>query len=175
MFLFTAMLIFVWQFSKEAFSIYMSLPPLSRERPVSDKSKNPSGTLLTGLQAADRPFTRTMAFMELDLISREFKPRRVGIYSDIQYQPTMWDSVCGECLEVIGKVTAHARQYTRPTTSNKTMKPSSIGGLSIVQNNGHQVSDLKNKRPEPILRFDTMMGNIYNLDFICGKSWLCLC
>ena len=46
-----AMLLLLWRFSNHAFSFYAAVAPVKRKKPLTDDSKDPNGSLLTGLKS----------------------------------------------------------------------------------------------------------------------------
>ena len=44
------MLVLIWEVGNAAFSIYVGQPPLKNDRPITYESRDPNGSLLTGLQ-----------------------------------------------------------------------------------------------------------------------------
>lgn len=101
-------LIWLWEVTNTAFSVYMSLQPRHNGQFISERSANKNETLVIGLSDKDRPLTRTMAFQELWSIALNSKERRVSIYSDIEHNAaagsSCWEKVQKECLVVINDV-----------------------------------------------------------------------
>jgi nucleoporin NDC1 len=44
------LLIMLWEVGNTAFSAYVAQPPLKNDRPITYESKDPNGSLLTGLK-----------------------------------------------------------------------------------------------------------------------------
>ncbi|KAK9446950.1 nucleoporin protein Ndc1-Nup [Limtongia smithiae] len=112
-------LTFTWSFSNSLFTVYMTLGPIHRGKPISEKSSDPNGTLITGLRSSKRPFTKRTAYQELNIISHGDGRRRDSIYKDIE-KPTVWSQICDECLSVI----AAQRHAFELTNVNKAAKNS---------------------------------------------------
>jgi nucleoporin NDC1 len=51
------LLSFIWEFTNKVFSAFITEQPLKKERPLTDDSKDPNGSLLSGLRGK-RPFSR---------------------------------------------------------------------------------------------------------------------
>ncbi|KAK9473313.1 nucleoporin protein Ndc1-Nup [Dipodascopsis tothii] len=99
------MLITIWQAANAMFSIYMTAGPRYRGQTISSRSPDRNGTLLAGLRARSRPFTRLTAFEELADIAFSDPPRRDEIYKDIDRQTqSMWASIYRECSAVLADV-----------------------------------------------------------------------
>ncbi|KAK9461390.1 nucleoporin protein Ndc1-Nup [Lipomyces oligophaga] len=94
------MLFFIFFMANEMFSIYMSRGAIHRGKPISEKSSDPNGTLISGLKSYKRNFSRRTAYQELSYLARNSSKRRDSIYKDIE-KPTIWSQICGECLNVI--------------------------------------------------------------------------
>jgi nucleoporin NDC1 len=45
------LLVFLWEFTNAAFSAYISQEPLKKDKPLTDDSKDPNGSLIVGLKA----------------------------------------------------------------------------------------------------------------------------
>ncbi|RMZ88340.1 hypothetical protein DV736_g4425, partial [Chaetothyriales sp. CBS 134916] len=99
---FLAMLLgLTWEVSCFLFLAYMATPPTNKGKPLSDFSKDPNGTLYTGLRAK-RDLIKTFAFWELAIIAESQGERRKAIFDDID-RPTgpIWASMLDEALKVI--------------------------------------------------------------------------
>jgi nucleoporin NDC1 len=51
------LLSFIWEFTNKVFSVFITEQPLKKDRPLTDDSKDPNGSLLSGLRGK-RPFSR---------------------------------------------------------------------------------------------------------------------
>ena len=51
------LLSFIWEFTNTVFSVFITEQPLKKDRPLTDDSKDPNGSLLSGLRGK-RPFSR---------------------------------------------------------------------------------------------------------------------
>ncbi|ODQ67884.1 hypothetical protein NADFUDRAFT_81016 [Nadsonia fulvescens var. elongata DSM 6958] len=122
--LFSSFLLFlVWEFSNEAFSIYMSLGPLHRNCCISEKSKDKNGTLVTGIRAVKRPLTRALAFQELLYISLNQPNRRTEIYKDINREIPIWGQILKECSFVLNQVVKSTTKKFDKESSQPLEKP----------------------------------------------------
>ncbi|RDI85162.1 hypothetical protein Vi05172_g4562 [Venturia inaequalis] len=76
------LLIVLWEITNTAYSAYISQEPLKKGRPLTDDSKDPNGSLITGLRA-NKQFARASAFWELSMITSRFPDRRQSIFDEI--------------------------------------------------------------------------------------------
>ena len=93
-----------WEMTTILFLVSFRKPPTKKDIPLSSMSKDPNGTLLTGLKAR-KGLTKTFAFWELALIAQNFPERRKAIFLDID-RPTgpIWTSMLSEALKVLQSV-----------------------------------------------------------------------
>lgn len=77
------LLIVLWEITNTAYSAYISQEPLKKGRPLTEDSKDPNGSLITGLRA-NKQFARASAFWELSMITSRFPDRRQTIYDEIE-------------------------------------------------------------------------------------------
>lgn len=124
------MLVMLWEVGNEAFSAYVAQEPLKNERPITFESRDPNGSLLTGLkgqkiQTRVRDFTivlirhanytKAFAFWELAYISQRFEGRRKAIFEDIDRKGgSMWSQILSICLETIGEMATRIDNYENP-------------------------------------------------------------
>lgn len=106
----------LWEVSNAAFDVFVALPPLKKEQPLTNeikdgrgvllhKSKDPNGSLLTGLKSK-KEVPRSFAFWELSLICAQFESRRKTIFTEVDRAGgSTWRQVCDACLGEISKVT----------------------------------------------------------------------
>jgi nucleoporin NDC1 len=152
-------LIWLWEVTNTAFSVYMSLPPRHNGQFISERSANKNETLVIGLNDKARPLTRTMAFQELWSIALNSKERRISIYSDIEHNAAVgsscWEKVQRECLVVINDV-----------INNLTIKPAAQPQQpqQISHLNPETNSVLSVKHDESI--FAANKGSVSNRRFI---------
>ncbi|KAH9876061.1 hypothetical protein J1614_003940 [Plenodomus biglobosus] len=76
-----SLLVLVWEFVNKAFDLYIAQEPLKNDKPITDDSKDPNGTLLNGLKSK-KDAVKAIAFWELALITASFPARRSTIYSE---------------------------------------------------------------------------------------------
>lgn len=95
------LLLLTWDLSTNLCLIYFNQEPTKMGLPLSASSKDPNGTLLTGLTAR-RPVVKTFAFWELAIIAQKHKDRRRAIFEDIE-RPTgpMWPQILQCGLQVL--------------------------------------------------------------------------
>lgn len=72
-----------WEMTTILFLTYLGQEPTKAGFPLSTTSKDPNGTLLTGLRAK-RDVVRTFAFWELSIIAQKHRDRRKTIFEDIE-------------------------------------------------------------------------------------------
>lgn len=110
-------LIMMWEVTNAAFSAYVAQEPLKSERPITHESRDPNGTLLTGLRGKKLQ-TRAFAFWELVLIGERFQGRRKDIYKDIDRAGgSTWSQILTVCLDVINGIHTRIADYERPPST----------------------------------------------------------
>lgn len=97
-----------------AFALHFSLPPVRDAKPMSERSRDPNGTLLNGLTKEKKQFPRYMAFWELELISTYFDVRRKTVFTDIERKPQTWPQVKEACLAAIREVNTAITDLNKP-------------------------------------------------------------
>lgn len=97
-----------------AFTLQFTLPPIRDGKPMSERSKDPNGTLINGLLKEKREYSRAMAFWELALITQYFPVRRKSIFMDIDRQPQAWISVKQACLAVLSETVTTITNLNKP-------------------------------------------------------------
>ncbi|ETI22324.1 hypothetical protein G647_06398 [Cladophialophora carrionii CBS 160.54] len=95
------LLALTWELTSMLLLEYLCQEPTKSGLPLSAASKDPNGTLLTGLKAK-RDVVRTFAFWELAIIAQRHKDRRKAIFEDIE-RPTgpMWTQMMQAGLNVL--------------------------------------------------------------------------
>ncbi|KIW52758.1 hypothetical protein PV05_08381 [Exophiala xenobiotica] len=98
------LLALTWELTAILFSTYLSQEPTKAGLPLSNTSKDPNGTLLTGLRAK-RDVVRTFAFWELAIIAQKHKDRRKTIFEDIE-RPTgpIWAQMSEAGLKILQEI-----------------------------------------------------------------------
>ncbi|EXJ58708.1 hypothetical protein A1O7_06137 [Cladophialophora yegresii CBS 114405] len=95
------LLALTWELTTILLLEYLCQEPTKSGVPLSAASKDPNGTLLTGLKAK-RDVVRTFAFWELAIIAQRHKERRKAIFEDIE-RPTgpIWAQMLQAGLNVL--------------------------------------------------------------------------
>ncbi|CCU78368.1 nuclear envelope protein [Blumeria hordei DH14] len=110
------LLVMLWETGNLAFSVYSSQEPLKNGLPITHESRDPIGSLLTGLRA-NKFQTRVFAFWELVNISRKFKSQRKSIFEDIDRSGgSSWSQIRDACLNVITEMMDRINDYEKPIT-----------------------------------------------------------
>ncbi|KAI9848179.1 MAG: hypothetical protein M1837_000853 [Sclerophora amabilis] len=95
------LLVLLWEITNLTFNAYLAQEPLKRERPLTDDSRDPNGSLLTGLNA-QRDVPKSFAFWELVYISHRFPSRRRTIFEEIERRDgSTWSQIFTACTVVI--------------------------------------------------------------------------
>ena len=113
------LLVSMWELNVYLFTTYLIDEPMRNGQPLSTASKDPNGTLLTGLRSKKDP-TRSFAFWEFHIIAQKNAQRRRDIFSDIERpnQGSMFAAMVGASLNVMNEM------IIRITTPNsKTIIP----------------------------------------------------
>ncbi|KAI9680473.1 MAG: hypothetical protein M1817_003913 [Caeruleum heppii] len=94
----------LWETANAAFGAFTAQKPLKRGRPLTEDSRDPNGSLLTGLKAR-REIPKAFAFWELVYISQRLPTRRKTIFEEIDRQGgATWFQVLNACLDVVQEV-----------------------------------------------------------------------
>jgi nucleoporin NDC1 len=112
------LLVLTWELSSLLFLTYFKQEPTKSGLPLSATSKDPNGTLLTGLKAK-RDVVRAFAFWELAIIAQKHKDRRRAVFDDIE-RPTgsMWSQMVQAGLNVLKEI--HLRIEGPPPPAETT-------------------------------------------------------
>jgi nucleoporin NDC1 len=116
----------LWGLSNTTFNIYMSQEPLKKDKPITDDSKDPNGSLLNGLKSK-REVAKNIAFWELALITERFSHRRQRIFQeDDRRNGATWKQVVEVCLGEIRDIKSRIDAQRSPgsqTRSGAEKKP----------------------------------------------------
>ncbi len=155
------LLVLLWEVSNVVFGAYVAQEPLKKGHPLTDDSKDPNGSLLTGLKAkkdVPKVITRlsfvcepvlnlhqTFAFWELLYISQCFPVRRKSFFEDIDRPGgPAWTQILNASLDIIQGVNSRAIEFQNPPAS----------GPPPAQQQG-------NPQPLPRLTAPLNQGNIF--------------
>ncbi|KAI5809609.1 nucleoporin protein Ndc1-Nup [Peziza echinospora] len=131
--LWICMLVFtLWECGHAAFSWYFSMTPMKESKTLSSGSRDPNGTLVTGLKQSTKPFTQAIAFWELCYIAHNEPARRKAMLMDIDRARPIWDDIMQECLRVIDeaqKSIAHVEEVPAAVIGSP-LKDFSVSGNS---------------------------------------------
>ncbi|RFU36170.1 hypothetical protein B7463_g158, partial [Scytalidium lignicola] len=120
------LLILMWEVGNTAFSAYVAQEPLKNDRPITYESRDPNGSLLTGLKGKKLQ-TRAFAFWELVYIAQRFEGRRKVIFEDIDRTGgSAWSQILNACLEQINGVTSRINE-------SQNHKPKEAAVPTIIQ------------------------------------------
>ncbi|KAH3687712.1 hypothetical protein WICPIJ_001296 [Wickerhamomyces pijperi] len=94
-------LVLSWEVLNAGFNAYLSIGCLHRGNTLSELSKDPLMTLLTGLRS-EKPFAKLTAFQELAYISKSNDQEgREAIYNRNNRRDVVWRDILTECEKVI--------------------------------------------------------------------------
>jgi nucleoporin NDC1 len=123
-FLVSFILMFSWETTSCFFFNCLLQQPLKKDQPLSAGSKDPNGTLLTGLRSR-RGLVKTFAFWELLIITQDHPERRKAIFADIgRDDGPVWSQMLDAALDVVRSI--EGRIVTATTT---TTNPIAAGGV----------------------------------------------
>jgi nucleoporin NDC1 len=134
------LLTMLWEVGNAAFSAYVAQEPLKNDRPITYESRDPNGSLLTGLKGkklqtrvsrtavvchALANLTQAFAFWELAYIAERFQGRRKVIYEDIDRKGgSTWSQILATCLETITAIDKRIAEYNgMPEPAKKKEEP----------------------------------------------------
>ncbi|PVI07753.1 hypothetical protein DM02DRAFT_579570 [Periconia macrospinosa] len=137
------LLVLLWQLVNTAFGIYISQPPLKKDKPVTSDSKDPNGSLLSGLKSK-KDTVKAIALWELALITDRFPDRRKTIYSEIDRKtaPTS-KQITDICLAEIRLLTTRINIALDPTFRpvNEDGKKQEVGPIALVSRVSQPIKD----------------------------------
>jgi nucleoporin NDC1 len=123
------LLMLTWETTSLFFSILLSQEPVKKDRPLSTSSKDPNGTLITGLKAK-RDVVKTFAFWELVIIAQKHSERRKAIFADIDREGgTAWSQMLNAALDVVQGINTRIEVAT--TKPNTTQAPQDSDAMEI--------------------------------------------
>ncbi|CAI6338210.1 unnamed protein product [Periconia digitata] len=129
-----ALLVFLWQLVNTAFGIYIAQAPLKKGRPITSDSKDPNGSLLSGLKAK-KETVKAIALWELALITDRFPERRRTIYSELDRKTAstskqITDICLAEVRLLITRISIALDPQFRPADENGQKQE--VGPLTLV-------------------------------------------
>ncbi|KAF2199094.1 hypothetical protein GQ43DRAFT_442796 [Delitschia confertaspora ATCC 74209] len=121
------LLVSLWDVSNNLFDQHMAREPLKKDKPITNDSKDPNGSLLNGLKSK-KEVTKNIAFWELALITGRFAERRQAIYQEIDRKNgATGTQIVALCLKelraIISRVDSHA---SSPQGNNVNATPVSL-------------------------------------------------
>jgi nucleoporin NDC1 len=123
------LLMLTWETTSLFFSILLSQEPVKKDQPLSTSSKDPNGTLITGLKAK-RDVVKTFAFWELVIIAQKHPERRKAIFADIDREGgTTWSQMLNAALDVVQSINTRVEVAT--TKPNTTQAPRDSDAMEI--------------------------------------------
>jgi nucleoporin NDC1 len=109
------LLMLTWEATSFFFSTSLAQEPVKKDQPLSQGSKDPNGTLITGLRAK-RDVVKTFAFWELVIIAQKHPERRKVIFADIGREGgRAWDQMLGAALDVVQAINSRIEAATTKT------------------------------------------------------------
>lgn len=114
-----SLLVLCWQTANLFFSIFIGKEPLKRGQPLTGESKDPNGSLITGLKAK-KEIVKAFAFWELGLISLRLPERRKAIFNEIDRDNgSTWSQVLAAAMDVIKSVNTRIESSRTPAPGAK--------------------------------------------------------
>ncbi|ROV97029.1 hypothetical protein VSDG_04186 [Cytospora chrysosperma] len=119
----STMLMFLWLAGNKMFSLFLVRAPVKNGNPLTSESKDPNGSLLVGLRSKKLPI-KCFAMWELALIAKNFQPRRIAIYQDIDRKdgPT-WSQIYALCLDVVKGMETRIDSYGKAPEPDTALVP----------------------------------------------------
>jgi nucleoporin NDC1 len=142
------LLVLTWELTSTLFLTYLNQAPSKSGLPLSANSKDPNGTLLTGLKAK-RDVVKSFAFWELATIAHKHKERRKAIFEDIE-RPTgaVWSQMVQAGLAVLLEIQV---RITGPPPASKDQGAEEVKPLPRLVPEMHTESIIARER-EPTTR-----------------------
>lgn len=117
-------LVFLWEFTNTAFTVFLAQEPVKKAAPLTTDSKDPNGSLLAGLKAK-KEIPRNTAFWELRLISHFFPTRRSTIYTELDRPggSSTWSQILAICLGELHDISARIQNFQHPPSAPNGSTP----------------------------------------------------
>jgi nucleoporin NDC1 len=145
------LLTFIWDFTNYVFSTLIVERPLKKGQPITTDSRDPNGTLLSGLksrrqfwkvryQVPDHLYSiliglQSIAFWELVLISNQFESRRVTLYQELERAGgSTWSQVFSLGISQLTAIQERIKAFKGQGT--KAAQPSQPAPITNVNNGG---------------------------------------
>jgi len=131
----------MWESAHLFFDSFVGKTPASQGEILSDKSDDPNGTLITGLQSREKPFTQATAFEELTLIANHDKARRQTIFLEHRNGTSSWNHILRASLEVLAEIRNKHSGLQQPSQQFSKVaelaqvQPESAHQLAVKQTN----------------------------------------
>ncbi|KAI9797798.1 MAG: hypothetical protein M1833_005301 [Piccolia ochrophora] len=108
------MLVALWEVSDACFTAFVAQEPLKLGHSLTAESRDPNGSLLTGLQSK-KQIPKCFAFWELLYISYNEPTRRKSFFEDIDRRnaPT-WTQISSSCIDVVLNVNTRLNAILNP-------------------------------------------------------------
>lgn len=165
------LLAFLWEVSNRAFSIFASAEPLKKGLPLTTDSKDPNGSLITGLKAK-RNIPRSMAFWELATITARFEDRRKTLYQDFDRRGgSTWSQILTPCLVEIQGVSKRIQDFQNPSANAApaSQQPQQVQTLPKISQPLKQ-DNILNASPRPSSAFEAVSGGVGAVAKAYGQS-----
>ncbi|PCG94312.1 Nucleoporin protein Ndc1-Nup [Penicillium occitanis (nom. inval.)] len=118
-------LVFLWQTANLFFTVFLTQEPLKRGQPLTNDSKDPTGSLINGLKAK-KDIAKNFAFWELCFISQRFPDRRKAIFEDLdRANGQAWKQVLQASIDTIEGVSGRINKFKTPPAA-KTAKDTNV-------------------------------------------------
>lgn len=146
-----SLLLILWQLINLIFTIYLQQEPIKKDKTLSEDSKDSNGTLISGLKSR-KNYIKTIAFWELDIISKRFQDRRRTIYTDGErLEVITWPSILQICSKEIENI-------------SQAIKNNQPHNIQQQQNNNNKSSNehlipAKHKIVQPLKENDAIYGS----------------
>ncbi|EED23762.1 nuclear envelope protein, putative [Talaromyces stipitatus ATCC 10500] len=113
-------LVFLWQTANLFFTVFLTQEPLKRGQPLTNYSKDPTGSLINGLKAK-KDIVKNFAFWELCFISQRFPDRRKAIFEDLERSDGgAWKQVLQASVNTIDAINNRINKFKSPPTKTNT-------------------------------------------------------
>jgi len=108
------LLITLWETCNTFFTLFVGQAPIKRGQVLTADSKDPNGSLITGLMAR-KDAVKTFALWELNIIVERFDARRKSILIELDRNGgSAWTQVFSECLDTINAINLRITEHQDP-------------------------------------------------------------
>jgi nucleoporin NDC1 len=170
-FIWTSMLLVIlWELSNHAFTIYTSQEPVKKDKPLTADSRDPNGSLISGLRAK-KEIPKTMAFWELAMITQKFDDRRKTLFGELDRQDSStWSQISTICLVEIQSVSQRIQDSQGPIAPPAHLDPQTLNTLPKISSRPVKEDAIFRPPPRPSTSLKAIGSTVGSVTKSYGQS-----